>query len=253
MTSTKGHFDRNDIYEKTINDLDSHFSLSDFEQKFASIKISSGQMDHFQWMKQFLLNKDFDISAVNADWKHGEDSHQHEYIKDISRMVSLPELQKVPYTLFMEDDWLLRSQKSESKIWDWFLEAIFLLERNPNIVQVRFPRFNNEFDRINRLYAKHGIPARATRPANEKYFTANDWSNNPFIARSRDLYTAMMLMAKNPTSFPKHAEHGFGRAMRYLSYENECLAVMDPSNIRAYHIGTKVGEEDKINETLNSD
>jgi hypothetical protein len=40
---------------------------------------------------------------------------------------------------------------SESTLEDIIVESMYFLERFPNCVQVRIPRFDNEFERINKL------------------------------------------------------------------------------------------------------
>ncbi len=250
MTTTKGHFDRQDIYQTTVKDLADNFDMALFADRYASVKVSPDSEDQADPMRDFLLGYNFLVTRQEGSWKHGEQSHQTGYISDIASMVQKAEFQLAKYTLFLEDDWLLRGKNGT---YDTILSGMEILDQNPNIVQVRFPRFSNEFERINRLKAKHGIDAIATKDDGRRFFYCNDWSNNPFIARSRDLFLAIMLMMKNPGAFPLHAEHGLGRAMRYLSHAITPLAVAEPSSDRVYHIGTKKGEEDKIGVELNSD
>lgn len=259
MTSTKGHFDRRDIYQRTLASIITHLGYSSVKT-FIHVKISPGENQAWLDMAEFIqkFDENIEVFSTYGSWQHMNQSHQSQYIKDIRTMANVVNIMGNEYTLFLEDDWLLESQAEKSSVYNWVLESVELLWRKPDLVQVRIPRFTNEFERINRLQAKHGIPAHATKVVNgtgleDFYFTCNDWSNNPFICRTRDLYIAMMLMEKNPNAFPNHAEHGFGRAMRYLSLSEECLAVIRPDLCRAFHIGTKEGEEDKLDQPLNSD
>lgn len=255
MTSTKGHFDRKDIYKKTFEDFGSQTEDCMITSKIVHIKVSPGDEDlALEMEKNLYENGATKVLSTFGLWKHGDQSHHNEYIRDISRSIELLcKSNNDDPTLFLEDDWLIRSMVKESTVTEWLIESAILLTRKPELVQVRIPRFNNEFERINRLKFKHGINASATEVPNEFYFTANDWSNNPFIARTRDMYLALCLMRKFPNSFPAHAEHGFGAAMKFLSLSNEPLAIIKPSNCRCFHMGTKIGEEDKLDKELNSD
>ncbi len=256
MTSTKGHFDRTDIYRTIVDDLDEQLGKYYFTNKLAHIKVSQGGGAKVLEMDQYLKEQSYTVMLITGEWKHGDQSHQSEYLKDIRRAINyLSSNHASEYTLFMEDDWIIRPQKNEGMLWDYLHKAQVLLGSNPDLVQVRIPRFNNEFDRINRLFAKHRIEAKAEAVEGDGiiHFRTNDWSNNPFIARTRDIYQAMVLMQKNPHAFPDHAEHGWGRAMKYLSPAELPLAVIKPDECRCFHFGTKYGEEDKINAILHSD
>ena len=58
---------------------------------------------------------------------------------------------------------------------------------------------------------------------------SGDWSNNPYVARTRDIRAALTFV-KN-SNLPKHSEHGLGRAMAALGWCDLPFAFFDPSII----------------------
>lgn len=59
-----------------------------------------------------------------------------------------------------------------------------MLEQNPDIMQVRFPRFANEFERINRLKEKHGLDRSAER-LDKTFYVSDDLSMNQYLSDPR--------------------------------------------------------------------
>lgn len=165
-------------------------------------------------------------------------------------MYSTREALTSKYVLHLEGDWLF--DPAQATLLEWMHKGLKILDENPHLIQVRFPRFNNEFERINNLSKKHGIPGQAEW-VNEDYFISNDFSLNPSIFRPRDLFHSLVLMQANPQAFELHVEHGFSKALKYLCGFSLPLAVLNPSKINVRHIGSKLLEEDKIGVPLNSD
>lgn len=251
FTSTKGHWGVKDRYLQTIKHLNKQIPLKHFSKLVANVKYTdASDMDQSLEMAGNLEKLGFKTYARAGQWRHADQSHQNEYLNDLFHVYNLPEVLDNKYVLHLEDDWLIQSSNMDLEYYIY--EAIKVLEENHDILQVRFPRFPNEFDRINGLKKKHGINARATH-CGDIYFQHNDFSLNPSIFRSRDLRAASILMKKNPNAFPAHVEHGFGAALKYFSNEYDCFAAFYPEFIRAYHIGSPVGEEDRLGETLISD
>lgn len=242
FTSTKGHFDVKSRYLETVKNLNEKIPLSQFENLIAHIKYSDEDSE-LEEMSQNLEKFGFEVLYTPGQWSHKNDgSHQEEYLKDINTIFSYEKTLSSKYTLFLEDDWLFNPY--EMDLLYWISEAMKILEENPECNQVRFPRFHNEFDRINKLKSKHGIDATAIK-GDEKYFICNDFSLNPSIFRSRDIFSAINLVMKNPNVFPRHVEHGLGAAIKYL-YDLFPLsfAVFEPSKIKVRHIGCPIGQED---------
>lgn len=242
FTSTKGHFGIKIRYQETIQSLSANIPLSYFANKVAHIKVSPGEEAIAVEMTQKLEGYGFKVYSTTAIWSHGQNSHQIEYLSDMLKIYSLPELQKTKYVFALEDDWLL---KSDNFIKDVDF-TISLFEQNPDLLQVRIPRYSNEFDRINGLYTKHGIQGVAKK-ASDKHFWHNDFSMNPSLFRLRDLRNALVLLHRAP-NLPMHVEHGLGAALKFLSMANTPFAALTTARIA--HIGTPTGQEDDINKEL---
>lgn len=244
FTTSKGHWNRTDIYKNTVNSLFSQIPVENWGGLIASLKMNDGQDDVGNEIGNWLVNNKFTLVPGYGKWAHGQDSHQVEFLNDIARVNNFIE---TPYILFEEDDWIIKPYEKDLEYW--ISRAIKTLEENPGIMQVRIPRFTNEFDRINGLKQKHGINTRAVKLNNE-LFVSGDYSNNPYIARTRDLRAALTIL--NLSQLPKHSEHGLGRALSLLGWSELPFAFFDPLKIRAGHCGTPIGQEDNLDQPLNS-
>lgn len=244
-TSTKGHYGVFDRYQRTITDLFNQVPSDTFAGRLAHVKASvtskPGEPSAEDMMCWLSDRKILPILTF-ADWSHGA-SHQSGYLSDMSKLTRGAN----DFVLHLEDDFLLRAHQND--LIYYLCRAIVLLT-DPDIVQVRFPRWHNERTRIEGLRAKHGIDGKTRDGNNPDHFLANDWSNNVFVARARDMQTALLLIERNPGVFPQHAEHGLGAAMKYLSRSETPLAIFDPSHVSAYHTGTLPGEEDPLDQPL---
>jgi hypothetical protein len=248
MTSSKGHFNLS-TYNETINDLSQQIPLELFANRFAHIKISDDTKYKELEMEGFFKSKNFSIRKSYANWSHFSETHMTGYISDLCKMFADDEVLKTPYTLISEDDFLIRTESKD--LLYYIHEAVKTLEDNHDIVQIRIPRFNNERARIDGLFLKHKIQAK-TLDFNQNLFLANDWSNNVYISRTRDLSIAMLLLKRNPTVFGQHAEHSVSAVMRYLSESEVPLGIFYPDKIRCYHIGAEPQNRDIIGQELNS-
>jgi hypothetical protein len=243
FTSAKGHWGVKDRYLETIRDLDRQIPLNYFSSLIANVKqepINEG----YNRINHNLDKYGFEIFNSYGRWDHGEQSHQDGYLSDINFIYNQPSVLKVPYVLHLEDDWQFHCY--EDDLVYWIDQAISVLEEYPNIAQVRFPRFSNEFERIKALRQKHGINSFVAELNNEM-FLHNDFSLNPSIFRSRDMMTAINLLNKNQQTWQRHVEHGLGAALKYLYDVNQLPFVcLNPNKVKVRHIGSPVGEEDSI-------
>lgn len=240
-TTTQGHWKIKTRFKTTVSSLQKQVKRKRVTY-LASIKKSPGDDAVCEEMKAWLEKRGFEVSVEEGAFSHHQDSHQIGYLNDMARLTLLA---KTPYVLHLEDDWVLGCEKGS--VWEKIEMAIDILEEHQQAIQVRIPRYSNEPDRINNLPVKHGIQTRAMR-LNESFWTTSDWSNNPFIARTRDLRAALIIV--NMSDIPKHAEHGLKEAMVILSCFEFPMVIFDPSVIRCAHIGTKKGDEDDIKKPL---
>jgi hypothetical protein len=243
-TSTKGHFGRTDCYQRTVRRLFSIFPPVDWDALLANIKVGDeNNQNQDRDIAMWLTECGFSVEGYPGIWSHGNDSHQNEYLADMKRMMNRV---RTPYFLHLEDDMLIHVYQKQFDYW--LSEAVDFLETDPNLMQVRIPRYNNEAERILALKAKHGIDGKAEWSKGEEFFYHNDWSNNPFVARTRDFRAALQIVSK--TNLPKHTEHGVGFAMKMLSNVELPFACFNPENLRVCHIGTKPEDEDNPTKPL---
>lgn len=248
-TTTKGHFDRHDIYKSTVSSLDAQIPLKNFKDRIVNIKVSEDSKEYEKEMVEYFQSKEFSVSVNKGEWKHFDASHSAGILNDLCKLF-LSDINKNQYSLICEDDFQVRCYNKDLEYWTY--KAISLLENYPNLMQVRIPRFTNERARIDGLKAKHNIDAK-TSDGDDGCFGCNDYSNNIYFARTRDIRNALLLMIKNTTSFPMHIEAGFGAALKYFSLSETPFAILDPKQIRCGHIGTVAGQEDDLEKDLVSD
>lgn len=236
FSSTKGHFDIKTRYLDTVKSLNQQLLISSFNLPIANIKYEE-ENDILWWMKEELKNYGFIVNLAKGEkWSHSNQSHQSGYLEDMWNIFSKPEVLKNPYIFLCEDDWLFNIK--DKNLGYWFNYATKLLAEIPGMNQVRFARFENEHERINNLQKKHNLD-RSAQWVDPNYFLCDDFSCNPSIFRSRDLFLALSLMKNNPNSFVPHVEHGLGFAMKVLAGYNNRLsfAVLNPQKISVRHIG----------------
>lgn len=241
FTSTRGHFNR-DTYQGTVQDLLRQLPTG-WEAKHANIKWEPGQEVKRDEMASWLEHRGFNITTPCKEWRHHDDSHQLGYLEDIATVTN--EITS-PYYLHLEDDMWLRCQGA---IEQHIADAIQMLEDHPDLVQVRFARWDNEYERLKGLKAKHGIEAFAVEK--DGSIAHRDWSNNPFIARTRDVRAAVRFLFH--TNLPKHSEHGLGTLMKLLGHPEQPFYTPSPFEIRCRHMGTLPGEEDPLDKPLYAD
>lgn len=249
FSSTKGHWGVKTRYLQTINHLNNQLPLSSFNDLFAHIKVTPGEEFFANKMQNNLEGFGFKVIKSLGDWSHGG-NHQEEYLKDITTVFLKPEVNRTQFSLFLEDDFALICRKGE--LVDYIGKATSILNNNPDVVSVRIARGANEKERILGLRVKHGIDSHvAPAPRGEEcsYFLASDFSNNPHIIRTRDMRNAMILLQK-ANGFPKHSEHGTAAAIKLFSNSITPIAIFNPDNIVARHLGTKIGEEEPFDRDI---
>jgi len=247
FTSTLGHFGQKDRYRQTVDGLESLWPLRDYADRIAHIKVSPedvGPGKQAEVMVRYLEERGFRVFQTVGSWGHGQQSHQSEYLRDMERIYSLPIF--TSYVWAVEDDWSFWAQ-------DWLpslYSAITLLEKDPDVMQIRLPRWVNEPNRINNLMAKHGLNRSAIK-IDDLFWACNDFSANPSIFRTRDIRAAVKMTRK--LNVPQHVEHGLGEVLRLLSSNPLPFCFFNPSFVRVGHTGTRPGEEDDLDKPLYAD
>lgn len=240
FTTTQGHFKIKTRYLETLESFNRLLHLSNFAERIAHIKISPGEEAIGEEMKKNLENRGFNVFSAVADWSHGTNTHQVEYISDMINVYSSG-IQS-PYVFQVEDDFLIDAPGGN--FVSILSKAIELFENSPETMQIRIPRFENEFDRINRLKEKHNINGIAKKH-DKTFFYCNDYSMNPSMFRLRDIKLGLNLLHRTP-QLPFHVEHGLGLIMKTCSLSTTPFAVFNPEVLQIAHIGTRLGDEDNF-------
>lgn len=243
--TSHGHWGRGDIHESCIQDLNSKIPLNTFARLYCHIKVRPNEDEHAENMRKWYGSHGFKVVLTKGDFQHFQSSHQQGYCCDMITAFDDDYL-SAPYTLWLESDW--KWDDKEKNLLQSFNDAINLLHYDKNILSVRFPRFLNEVDRLNNLSRKHGIDVQCVKHESfNGFFVHNDnFSCNPNICRTRDLYLASLVLKRNFDQFGNHAEMGWTNCLRWMSESKYPYAIFDPNVASILHCGTKeIDEEDK--------
>ena len=128
-----------DTYQTVISNLFSQVDPSIFQNKVMHLKVRSEEEDKAREIKNFCTSEDIRVIESHEDIVHHfEDnvSHAAGYFKDIYKTYSDTEIRKTKYSLWLEDDWLLRLNKI--KLEDTLAESINFLDNNPDQLCVKY-------------------------------------------------------------------------------------------------------------------
>jgi hypothetical protein len=239
FTTSKGHFGNQNIYLKTLEDFENGGYFPLFSDSFAHCKVSDKDNDWFfneqrENIEKYIKN----VRYSKEEWSHFSPSHSIGQLKDISKLI---EEINTEFIFHFEDDWLIRPMTDNLE--KYLNDAIRLLKLNPQIMQVRISRHaddENHYKTLTKLldYNKQG----------------EIWSFNPHIARTRDVQLICNLINSNWNNIEDLINKGqvnselvFTEYSKFLSRYDKPFYSFKPELIRALHIGTKLGEEDKLN------
>ncbi len=235
-STTKGHWDIKNRYLETIKDLN-NYELN-FAEKIAHIKITPGDEDLANQMEKDFVEYGFRVLKTVGEWKHFHGSHSIEQLKDIFTVYLEV---KTDFIFHLEDDWLIRPLNDNFQAY--LEQAMNLIQNNPNILQVRIPRHPNEFehyktiekvdDNFNRQKEVYSLNPHVVFKKTLEIFLASIYHQQKQII---PLLDAQQL----------NAELLFAEIGKQLSKEDKPYWSFSEKNIRALHIGSKLGEEDKL-------
>ncbi len=240
FTSTLGHFKKS-TYQETVESLLSQVATEQWGQMLAHIQITPGDERIADEMTEWLESKGFEVYETIGEWRHHDQSHHKNYLLC---QIKMSQLVKCNYVFFLEDDFKLFSVSY--KISDLLLIARDFLKNRPEFLEVRFPRFNNEIERLINIKKKHGIDANVIEAESgdcEFFFHADNANFHPTIRRARDVYITLKFIEENIDIFSRNCEMGFSHVFKSLSREKSCLACFYPETAQCLHIGTRTPEE----------
>jgi hypothetical protein len=245
--TSHGHWGRKNIHESCIQDLNSKIPLNTFARLYCHIKVRPNEDEHAEDMKKWYGSRGFKVVLTKGDFQHFQSNFQQGYCRDMITAFKDAYL-SAPYTLWLESDWKW-DDKGEDLLKS-FYTAISVLEFDKDILSVRFPRFLNEPDRLRNLSKKHGMDVQCIEHEyfNDIYVHNDNFSCNPNLTRTRDLYLASLVLKRNFNEFGHHAEMGWTNCLRWMSESKYPYAIMDPAKVSVLHCGTKENEEDKAGE-----
>tara|TARA_R110002020_G_scaffold92416_11_gene223789 strand:+ start:1056 stop:1787 length:732 start_codon:yes stop_codon:yes gene_type:complete len=138
FATTMGHGGRH-TYTETVGSLFSQVNPKLFANKVMHLKAREGEDDVAEEIEQFCCENNIRLIKTTDDVVHHSESHlthSAQYFKDIFKAYSDPQIRKTKYSLWLEDDWVLRL--GEIKLADAISQSISFLEDDPDQLCVRF-------------------------------------------------------------------------------------------------------------------
>ena len=234
FSTTMGHGGRH-TYKETVESLLDQIDSSIFKNKVLHLKSREGEENIGDQIKSFCSDLDIRVIETKEDIVHHTESHNSHsagYYKDIFKAYSDPEIKKEKYTLWLEDDWVI---KSKLCLEDVFKESIEFLEENPNQICVRFnDDINQNIDCLNSLKEKGNLYTQAINYS----IWGPTFTFQPNINRTEQIYNAWERGQKYLDSLGKyHCELLSGGLLRLFTDSAVPYSFFDPKKIHAKHIG----------------
>lgn len=241
FSSTLGHHGfKHQIDESMINDLKKKIDLSYFSVRVCHIK-DSGE-GNFQDLVDLYEKNGFLVFSSEGEWSHYNVSHQKEYTKDMIKMYS--ENRNIyrysDFNLHLENDWCFMPQKPYN-LEMCFARAMAALNQNLDKLTVRFPNSDDELTRLNNVknIHRHLHWIRGEKYNDELICYDENFSQNPHIDRTRDLFSTVDIIKNHFDKYSQHVEHEYSKAVKLLTHSELPFLCFDPSIIRLLHLGEK--------------
>lgn len=223
FTSTAGHYSFKDVYRTTILHYKKLFGddFKGFKKVFAHVKVRPKEEALLPEMIDFLYEQDIQPIVTIGDWERGM-SHQHEYLKDLRKVFSDPEVIDSEFLFWVEDDSPLKLKLTADKSSYFVMMAMDIMKRNPAILNLRFLR--------------EGLESK--NKLSDLLSVSNVFDFQPNISRSRDLYVATTIIFNHWDTFKNmQCEAAFRLAMDTLSAHPYRYLTFNPDWVTSYHIG----------------
>tara|TARA_R100000426_G_scaffold85374_1_gene65297 strand:- start:78 stop:836 length:759 start_codon:yes stop_codon:yes gene_type:complete len=242
FSTTMGHSGRH-TYQDCINNLNSKIDLSIFSNKLLHLKSRDGEEHITDEIKSFCSHHNIRVIESKEDIVHHSEnhlSHSAGYFKDIYTAYSDLEIRKQKYSLWLEDDWLF---KTNDERWDWgetslesaIRESIKFLDNNPDQLCVRFNgaekfcdpegEFNKESENI------------FTQAINYTEYGPT-FTFQPNISRTSEIFAAWKAGQNYLDRLGSyHCELMSGDLLKTLTNSDTPFSFFNPNKIYSYHIG----------------
>lgn len=232
-TSTRGHFGFKNSYQFTVERLIEKIPMWDSFYKLAHIKISNNEVEVANDMQQWLEEKGFEVITSVGEWKHNDqaNSHAKAYYADMLKVFSQPKILDKPYTLFIEDDWLIETEDTQ------FLSmGLLFLNQNRDSLCVRI---NNKNENI---LGKDKIKENDDIYSQGRHYTqyGPTLTFQPTIIRTNEWYHSLRIINKNSEILDKnHCKLVSGQVIGQFSDSKTPFAFFNPNLVKCEHIGEK--------------
>lgn len=239
MTTTRGHFDCKTRYLETLENLKKNDCFNVFSELIVHIKVTPG--DNPQSIIDNFRQYGFKVLVTEENWKHWSPSHSLGQLKDL---ITVNQFIHQPFVYLQEDDFLIHCY--QENFYHWLAQGIDELEENKNLMQLRIPRHKSDVGHYQTL------EPRDSSHVGKMFVQGDLFSFNPNLCNSAYFNAACNLIQKNWVQLEHlinsgrlNSELAFTEYMAGISILPQCFGSYSADNIRALHIGTKEGEEDK--------
>jgi hypothetical protein len=221
-------------YRLTLNSWDNQIGLKTFGNLIAHIKITPGQEEVANSMRDDLKSRGFTVLETLGGWSRGL-SHGAAYLSDMVTVSKYFDLYSQPYFLLLEDDSpVLAHRKS---LFDVLTQAYLTLEANHELLTVRTIR-RGDYD---------GGVQHVIGGENDIAFYSPNTDFQPMLLRSSDYYRLCIALERNPEACQKvHCEMLWRLILDNFSRSEHKHLVFKPDYCEALHIGIPEKEHKEI-------
>jgi len=236
--TTMGHSGRY-THEETIRSILSQgkgLFDSQFSNKIVHLKTKPDQIEKAIEIKKFCDNVGFEVVETIANVVHHSENHQHhsaEYFKDIFKVYSIPKVRLQEYSLWLEDDWIIK--ENGKSFYDACMESIYFLDHNPDQLCVRF---NSATDFL-KCEQDHFVEDNDIFTQGKQYTQwGPTFTFQPNISRTKEIYAAWKAAQKHLDMLGQyHCELMSGDLLKNFSESETPFSFYNPEKIYAEHIG----------------
>jgi len=221
LTSTRQHYNLNDVDIVSLKDLFKKSQLAQKVDKLAHIKIIPGDESIADEKINFFKSLGFHVISTTEDWKNDHESHAHGLIKDMAKCYNHDLVKSHSFTFHLENDWVFHTNQLDYL----FDNSVKILQENSNLIYHRYSRVDQP-DIVQRLSGeiKNGF-----------YLARKEWSFNPAMLRSRDMIYISNFVLKNFQRIHPHVEMAYEIAAKYLLNQEDIFGFTHNSIVE--HIG----------------
>lgn len=228
-------------YSRVIDSLFDQVDPDIFANKVLHLKSRPQEESKSKEIKDFCDSKGVRVIETKQNLSHHSENiqnHSAEYFKDIFKAYSDPDVRKQKYSLWLEDDFILKSK--ENTVEESFNLAIDYLDDRPDQLTVRYNQSNHDTDATKEYKNKdYFIHSDAIYVQGETYTPwGPTFTFQPNISRTSEIFTSWRSAQMHLDKLAEyHCELMSGDLLKNFSLSRTPFSFFNPEKIHSEHIG----------------